>query len=210
MTKKNSSITGLCLIIFILLTYFTVVGQGDPDTIETGFDNVIREWFYSIRSPWLTEVAKAVTFMGNTKTIIAICILLLIIPSVTRKIGIPIAAVAIAGSAINKMFKHIIMRPRPDVSLHLIEQGGWSFPSGHSISSLLMYGFLAWLIIRYCKNQRIVNIATVVLTLLWIGVGLSRIYLGVHYPTDVLGGWTLGMVIMMIAITIIERTQKKD
>ena len=58
MTKHRSIFTGACLIIFILLTYFAAVGQGDPDTIETGFDNMIREWFYSIRTPWLTEVEK--------------------------------------------------------------------------------------------------------------------------------------------------------
>ena len=128
------------------------------------------------------------------------------------------------------------MRPRPDVSLHLIDQGGWSFPSGHSISSLLLYGFLAWLILYYVKGsgeksglfancdrdgnvpfanaaiarrKLFANIATVILTLLWVCVGLSRIYLGVHYPTDVLGGWMLGMVIMMVAIGFVERNELK-
>ena len=102
-----------------------------------------------------------------------------------------------------------MLRPRPDVSLHLIEQGGWSFPSGHSISGLLMYGLLAWLILRYARNQKFRIIAAVLLTLLWVGVGLSRIYLGVHYPTDVLGGWLLGMVILMITIAVIEKIEEK-
>lgn len=227
MTRKRIIITGMCLFIFITLTYFVSTGQ------ELAFDTVIREWFYSIRRPWLTEVVKGITFMGNTETIVAICILLLILPlikgkaglRITKKIGIPIAAVAIVGSAINKTIKHTMLRPRPDVSLHLIEQGGWSFPSGHSISGLLLYGFLAWLIIMYAERSSVAenaegadvvpadrrnlfaNIAVVILTLLWIGIGLSRIYLGVHYPTDVLGGWTLGMVVMMIAVFIIEKIE---
>ncbi len=203
MTKKRGIFTGACLIIFIILTCFVSTGQ------ELAFDTAVREWFYSIRSPWLTEVVKGITFMGNTKTIIALCIVFLIIPKLTRKFGLPIAAAAIVGAGINKIIKHVMMRPRPDVSLHLIEQGGWSFPSGHSISGLLMYGLLAWLIRRYVKDKRIANIATVLLTLLWIGVGLSRIYLGVHYPTDVLGGWTLGMAVMMVTITVVEKAEKR-
>ena len=271
MEKRKLIITGTCLIIFIILTYVAAgsVASGTSDTLA--FDTVIREWFYSIRTPWLTEVVKAITFMGNTKTVVAICVLLLVVPlvigaaekitvkrrgcsdpgrfclglQIAKKIGVPVAVVAIAGSAINKIFKHTILRPRPDVSLHLIEQGGWSFPSGHSISGLLLYGFLAWLIMYYVKGanegasansdgksdmtfangghdggavfanngspRRIlfVKAAAVLLTLLWIGIGLSRIYLGVHYPTDVLGGWTLGMAIMMITVTVIEKLEER-
>lgn len=237
MTKRRGIFTGVCLFIFIWLTYLVSTGR------ELAFDTVIREWFYSIRTSWLTEVVKAITFMGNTKTIIVICLVLLLLPlvrgtaglQVTKKIGVPIAIVAIVGSAINKAIKHIVMRPRPDVSLHLIDQGGWSFPSGHSISSLLLYGFLAWLILYYVKGsdgkpglsancecddnaatanttitrrRLFANIVAVILTLLWIGVGLSRIYLGVHYPTDVLGGWLLGMVIMMVAITAVVKMDR--
>ena len=225
--KTKGIITGICLILFGILTWVVAgsVAAGTSDTLA--FDTVIREWFYSLRSPGLTEVVKAITFMGNTKTVVAVCVLLLAVPLVigaaekaagkkdgcglyiVKKIGVPIGVVAITGSAINKIFKHTILRPRPDVSLHLIEQGGWSFPSGHSISGLLLYGFLVWLIRRYCKNKTFVRVATVVLTLLWIGIGLSRIYLGVHYPTDVLGGWTLGMAVMMVAIMIIEKVEKR-
>jgi len=254
MNKMKYIITSACLILFAALTYLVNSGQ------ELAFDTVIRQWFYSIRTPWLTSVVKGITFMGNTKTIIVICLLLLLLPlvsglytakigtsksssksgdksvniglQITKKIGVPIAIIAIVGSAINKVLKHLILRPRPDVSLHLIEQGGWSFPSGHSISSLLLYGFLAWLILYYVKgsdgkpglsancecddnaaaanttitrHRLFANIVAVILTLLWIGVGLSRIYLGVHYPTDVLGGWLLGMVIMMVAITAVVK-----
>lgn len=188
-----------CLLLFILLTYLVSTGR------ESAFDLVIREWFYSIRTDWLTGIVKGITFMGNTKTIIALCVVFLVIPKLTKKIGIPVAAAAIAGSAINKAMKHIMLRPRPDVSLHLIGQGGWSFPSGHSISGLLMYGLLAWLIMRYVEDKRIANISAVLLTLLWIGVGLSRIYLGVHYPTDVLGGWSLGMIILTTTIMVVEK-----
>ena len=203
MNKKRLCLAGGCLIIFLIITYVVSKGQ------VLAFDTVIREWFYSIRTPWLTEIVKAITFMGNTKTIVALCILFIIIPKITKKYGIPIAVTAIVGSAINKIIKHTMLRPRPDVSLHLIEQGGWSFPSGHSISGLLMYGLLAWLILRYARNQKFRIIAAVLLTLLWVGVGLSRIYLGVHYPTDVLGGWLLGMVILMITIAVIEKIEEK-
>lgn len=242
MNKRRGIITGICLIIFIYLIIIISesVTAGTSDAIT--FDTAISEWFYSIRTPWLTEIVKVITFMGNTETIVTICVLLLLVPLVigavqqimdkgkstdesiaigstspvhnigfyiAKKIGVPIAVVAIVGSAINKVIKHTIMRPRPDVSLHLIEQGGWSFPSGHSISGLLLYGFLVWLIRRYCKNKTFVNVATAILTLLWIGIGLSRVYLGVHYPTDVMGGWTLGMIMIIITVTIVESVEKR-
>ncbi len=229
MTKKRGIITATSLIIFVILTILVCTQE------LLAFDTVIREWFYSIRTPWLTEVVKAVTFMGNTETIVVLCIAFLVVPLIkgrsglpfVGKVGVPVAAAAIVGSAINKLIKHTVMRPRPDVSLHLIEQGGWSFPSGHSISGLLMYGLLAWLIIHYVKGRNggalagggaetggarrnlLANIAIVLLTLLWIGVGLSRVYLGVHYPSDVLGGWTLGMVIMMIVIAVVDRKARQ-
>jgi undecaprenyl-diphosphatase len=165
------------------------------------------EWFYSIRTEQRTELFKGITFFANTKTIIWLCIILLVIPKINKKIGIPIAATAIVGSALNRTIKHTVMRPRPEFDLQLIHPGGFSFTSGHSSSSIMMYGLLVWLIRRYVKDKRIANIATVILTLLWICIGISRMYLGVHYPTDVMGGWTLGMIVMLVTITLVEKIE---
>ena len=203
MSKKRLIFMGGCIVLLAALTYL-VKTMGVP-----AFDAAIMEWFYSIRTDQRTEIAKGVTFFANTKTIVWICIIFLVIPKINKKVGLPIAATAAVGSFLNSTIKHAVMRPRPAYDLQLIHPGGFSFTSGHSSSSIMMYGLLAWLIRRYVKDKRIANIATVILTLLWIGIGFSRMYLGVHYPTDVLGGWTLGMIIMLITITVVEKIERK-
>lgn len=203
MSKKRITIFCACIAFLGLLTYLVrTVGV-------TSLDAAIIEWFYSIRSERLTDIFKGITFFANTKTIIWICIILLLIPKINTRIGIPIAATAAVGSFLNRTIKHIVMRPRPEFDLQLIHPGGFSFTSGHSSSSIMMYGLLAWLIRRYVTDKKIANILTVILTILWIAIGTSRVYLGVHYPTDVLGGWTLGMIVMLVTITIVEKVDRK-
>ena len=203
MNKKRLIFWGCCVVLLAALTYL-VKTVGVP-----AFDAAVMDWFYSIRTDQRTEIARGVTFFANTKTIVWLCIIFLVIPKVNKKVGIPIAATAAVGSFLNRTIKHAVMRPRPEYDLQLIHPGGFSFTSGHSSSSIMMYGLLAWLIRRYVKDKRIANIATVILTILWICIGFSRMYLGVHYPTDVLGGWTLGMIIMLITITIVEKVEGK-
>lgn len=106
--------------------------------------------------------------------------------------------------------KHIFMRARPDEVFHLVEQGGYSFPSGHSVTSVVVYGLLIYLIRKRCKNQTVKNILTVLCAALMIIIGPSRIYVGVHWPTDVLCGWLIGSAVLIIAVTILERMNKKN
>lgn len=203
MSRKRLFVMGICLVLLAGLTYLV------KTTGVTAFDAAVMEWFYSIRTEQRTEIFKGITFFANTKTIIWMCIILLVIPKINKKIGLPVAATAIVGSALNRSIKHTIMRPRPEYDLQLIHPGGFSFTSGHSSSSIMMYGLLVWLIRRYVKDKRIANIATVILTMMWISIGISRMYLGVHYPTDVLGGWTLGMIVILVTITVVEKVENR-
>lgn len=201
------------LIAFIIITYFVSTGK------QLAFDTVIRECFYSLRSQYLNSLIIALTYLGNTKTIIVICLVLLILPRTRMHYGIPVSAAAITASSFNYFLKHIFNRPRPDIGYHIIEQGGWSFPSGHSITSLVVFGLLIWLIHhantgasvpidkRRCKQN---NVLTVLLLIPCFGIGLSRIYVGVHYPTDVLGGWMLGIIVIILTITIIEALEQRN
>lgn len=199
MTKKRALIMIVCLAGFGITAWFVA----EHDVLA--FDTAVREWFYSIRTRGLTSVLRAVTYMGNWQTITAICILLLVIPKTRVRYGIPVSASALFITLFNKGVKMIFMRPRPDESLHLIDEGGYSFTSGHSITSMVVFGLLIFLVRKYVQDKKTANIFTVFLAIPWIFIGLSRIYMGVHYPTDVLGGWLLGAGILMVIISIEDK-----
>lgn len=189
--------------LFAVILYFVVSGD------ELAFDTVIREWVYSIRSDALTPVLKVITYMGNWQSITALCIILLIIPKTRIRYGIPVSSGAAFVTVFNKILKSIVQRPRPDQSLHLIKQGGYSFASGHSITSMVVFGLLIWLVRKYVKDKKKANIITVILAVPLVFIGLSRIYMGVHYPTDVLAGWCLGMAALMVIISIEDKLSDK-
>ncbi len=199
MKKKRGVIFAAGLVLFVLLTILMVTGN------LQWFDDPIREWVYSIRNPALTEVLKVITYMGNWQTITLLCIVLLLFRKTRLRYGVPVSAGAIFVTIFNRIIKLIFKRPRPEESLHLIEEGGYSFTSGHSITSMVVFGLLIYLVGKYVKNRKAANILTAALAVPWIFIGLSRIYMGVHFPSDVLAGWALGAAVLVGIIVIVEK-----
>ena len=99
------------------------------------------------------------------------------------------------------ILKFLIARPRP-VGINLIEEKNFSFPSGHSLTAMAFYGFVIYLIYKY--NLKYKNIYIILLVLLILLIGLSRVYLGVHYTTDILGGFSFSMFYLIIYTNIIK------
>lgn len=100
----------------------------------------------------------------------------------------------------NQLVKFFFRRPRPTHVDHLIVQGGYSFPSGHAMGSIITYGALLFLIIRASKSWKPVIIASLTLIPLIGLIGISRVYLGVHYPSDIIGGYSLGLAVLSLSI----------
>lgn len=199
MKKKRGVIFAAGLVLFVLLAILMVTGN------LQWFDDPIREWVYSIRNPVLTEVLKVITYMGNWQTITLLCIVLLLFRKTRLRYGVPVSAGAIFVTIFNRIIKLIFKRPRPEESLHLIEEGGYSFTSGHSITSMVVFGLLIYLVRKYVRNRKAANILTAALAVPWIFIGLSRIYMGVHFPSDVLAGWALGAAVLVGIIVIVEK-----
>lgn len=141
--------------------------------------------------------------MADKIFIICLCLLLLIIPMTRRTFGIPLSAGALGALLVYQTIKRLVQRPRPEV-VHLVAEHGFSFPSGHSITSMVFYGLAIWLVWRNIKNRTVAWVLTVLLAIPMFLVGPTRIYLGVHYPTDVLAAWCLGFSIIVLAVEIIE------
>lgn len=192
---------GLIIFGFIALQVSLAMVAGG----EIPMDEVIRYWVYDHRSPLLNYLFIPITYMGNWQTITILAAILLAIPATRKKIGIPFSVISISSTIIYKLVKGFFQRPRPELDVRLIPQGGYSFPSGHSMNCIVCFGILIYLVRRYCPNRKIANLLTVLLTLLIIGIGTSRVYVGVHFPTDVLGGWSLGLAFLFSAIILLEK-----
>lgn len=195
----RSVIIGGALICFAYLAYMI----SNYDVL--GIDTVIREWAYEQRTPVLNRILIGITYLGNWQTIVSLGLVLLAYPGTRKNIGLPFAVTAASSTVIYKVAKSIFQRPRPELAVRIIKEGGYSFPSGHSMNCLVIYGMLIYLTRRYCRNKRIANIITVALSLLILAIGCSRVYVGVHFPTDILGGWSLGIAVLTAAIIIFER-----
>ena len=184
-----------------------------------GFDLAVQKFFFSLRRDWLTTILVPFSYSGNWPLPTVICAILLAIPKTRTSFGLPMSVTCLTCVGIYQALKYSFKRPRPDISLHLLVQDGYSFPSGHSLTSLVAWTMLILLFAYYCrtsgaslpiykkhpqpaqayirddKKRRIVNgllIAYIVL------MGLSRIYVGVHWPSDVLGSWVLGIAVIEI------------
>jgi undecaprenyl-diphosphatase len=187
---------------------FSVIAYFISSREVLAFDTIIRQEIYSLRNDTLTIFLKVFTYMGNWQTVTLICCALLFIRRLRFSFGFPAALTAVICTLIQDTLKLMFQRIRPDVSLHLIEQGGYSFPSGHSFTNFVFFGMIIFLCRRKLKNKATTNWITVLLGCLVFLIGFSRIYLGVHFPTDVLGGWALGLSLIMILTSALDFLQK--
>ena len=188
--KGRRCMIGLAAVLAVLAAYITyqvgVVYQTDPLPL----DLAVQKAFFSLRGPLLNPLVIAVTHLSDTVTIVAFCAILLILPN-RKKYGLPVSLASLGSLAIYKPMKHIFLRARPDAALHLVKQGGFSFPSGHSVTSVIFYGVLIYLLNRHCKNDKLRKVLTVICCFLALTIGPSRIYVGVHWPTDVLAEYSI-------------------
>jgi undecaprenyl-diphosphatase len=177
---------------------FEVV-TGSP---TVGIDRRILSLVATLRTPTLDHVMYVVTFLGNGQTIV----LLTAVAGTTALIaGRPRDAVllllaVLAGTLFFELVKVLVHRMRPPLEDARIVQGGFSFPSGHSTLSATCYGTVAYLLIRGLQHDRWKVLVGILAALLVLAIGASRIYLGVHYPSDVLAGWAAGTLWVVLVV----------
>ena len=154
-------------------------------------------------SDFATPIAKFITNFGGAIFIIALTALL-VIAIKNKKIGLSIFTNLVIITVLNQLLKRILQRPRP-TEYRIIQETGYSFPSGHSMISMAFYGYLIYLIYRYVKNKYIKWISISLLSILICLIGISRIYLGVHYTSDVLGGFLISISYLVIYISAVNK-----
>lgn len=154
-------------------------------------------------SDFTIPIAKFITNFGGAIFLIVLTIILLILIK-NKKIGLSIFSNLAIITILNQLLKRILQRPRP-TEYRIIEETGYSFPSGHSMISMAFYGYLIYLIYKYVKNKYIKWISIILLSILICSIGISRIYLGVHYTSDVLGGFLISISYLIIYISAINK-----
>ena len=150
-----------------------------------------------------TPIAKVITQLGGAIFLILLCITLVIIIK-NKRTGILISINLLISTLLNQILKNIIQRPRP-TEYRIIDERGYSFPSGHSMVSAAFYGFLIYLIYKNVKNKYLKWSAISLLSILIMSIGISRIYLGVHYTSDVLAGFLISISYLIIFTTISKK-----
>lgn len=150
-------------------------------------------------------IAKIITNFGGVIGLIILAIIVSTILIIKKKklMGILIWVNLACSGLLNQILKRIVQRPRP-TEYRLIEENGYSFPSGHSMVSAAFYGFFIYLIFKNVKNKYIKWGSISFLSLLIILIGISRIYLGVHYTSDVMAGFVISISYLVIFTSIVN------
>lgn len=203
--KKYYKVLVIFLCLIVLIDIIEDVFNNNIIEIDTSFYKLISE---NLISDQVTPIMKFVTNLGGKFVLISLGIILFITLR-KRKLGIYVALNLIIITIINQLLKHIVQRPRPN-EYRIVDETGYSFPSGHSMVSTAFYGFLIYLICKYVKNKYLKYISTVLLSFLILWIGVSRIYLGVHYTTDVLAGFLISISYLIIYISILNNLVFKE
>lgn len=166
----------------------------------------------SITPDRLEEVARDITALGSGAVLVVVAVLVTGFLALSRHFAAAlfVAVASLGGATLNTILKTLFDRQRPDLEMRLIEIDSLSFPSGHAMSSATIYLTLAVLLTRLVTRRREKIYLLVAALLLSFVVGLSRVYLGVHYPTDVVAGWAAGVAwaqLCWFAAQIIGRRQ---
>lgn len=200
--KKNLKwiIAFCCLIAFMAIA--EEVFNKDIMKCDTIAYNIIVG---KMRFASLTIIMKIITNFGSAFAIITISILLSLIKD--KKVGICVWINIITVTLLNILLKNILQRPRPE-GFRLISESGYSFPSGHSMVSMAFYGLLIYFAYTKIQNNNLRSVVCIVLTLLIVSIGFSRIYLGVHYASDVLAGFFISIGYLIVFVEIIPKLLK--
>ena len=192
------------IILFVCLIGFLALAE-DVFNKEIMIVDIVGYKVISILliSDFATPIAKFITNLGGAIFLIVLTVLLFILIK-NKKIGASILGNLVIVTALNQLLKFILHRPRP-TEYRIIEATGYSFPSGHSMVSMAFYGYLMYLTYKYIKNKYLKWTIIIILSLLICLIGISRIYLGVHYTSDVLGGFLISISYLVIYISAVNK-----
>ena len=164
---------------------------------------------------WMTEVARDVTGLGGNAILLFVTLAVAGYLALVRKRAAALLVLVTVGGgvALSTLLKHAFQRPRPDLVPHGVEVYSASFPSGHAMLSAVTYLTLAALLIQVQVQWRAKTYVLMLAVLVTLLIGISRVYLGVHWPTDVLAGWCIGAawaLLCWLAALALQRNRRVE
>lgn len=186
------SLVGVGIVILLAIA----VSLDLTDALDRSIIDVVRsDALAGLLSPlrWITELGSSAAVTG-----VAVATVIVALAIGPWRHGVAGAMTIGLASLGNQAFKAFVARARPDLLEPVIVERGFSFPSGHAALSMVAYGVLGVILARSIRPGRVQRALIITLGLTIFLVGLSRVWLGVHYPSDVVAGWTAGAVIVLV------------
>lgn len=187
----------VCALMSVFWMVADAVVEGEGAALDAGIITAFRDpadLSRAIGPFWLQEAARDVTALGSTVVLIFVLAVGVGYLWLTRRRGdaVLLLIAVVGGQMLSSGLKWLFARPRPDIVPHLVEVSTASFPSGHSTLSAVAYLTIGALIARVHTRKRVKLYVLGMAVVLTVAIGISRVYLGVHWPSDVLAGWALG------------------
>ena len=203
---KNNKL--LVIITLILLIPIVIITKKVILKEELLIDKLAYELIVvRLRNPILTTIMKLITSLSNTGIIIFLSIILIIYYYYIAKkkhISFIIVGNLLLTVLVNQTIKYIIRRERP-IGYRLIEMTGYSFPSGHAMVSMTFYGLLIYIVNHSIKNKYLKYSLITLNVIIIILIGISRVYLGVHYLSDVITGYSISVVYLLVLSKLLNK-----
>ena len=190
-------------VLFIIsLTVFIFISLCVYFNLTSSFDLTIYNFIISFKNEFLTNFFKFITLFGGEYIILLITFSFLFIKNKKFFLSLFIDMILIV--LFNYFLKLIFLSERP-IDLMIINETGYSYPSGHSMVAVSFYGFILFLIWKMNIKKVYKYLFSFVIVLLMILIGISRIYLGVHFPSDVIGGYSISLCYLIVYISLIRK-----
>lgn len=194
------------LVVVFGIKFFLKLTRNLHTDLLSEFDTSVSEYVTSFRSESLTTYFKFVTDVGDALgylIVFSVCSILFYLFFKNWKYVLQLSSILILALSSNLILKEIVNRERPTLE-HLVTVKTLSYPSGHAMTAMAFYGFLIYLIFTFKISKGLKFVLTTVLLALIFSIGISRIYLGVHFPSDIVGGFVAGFIWVVFCILILN------
>lgn len=200
MKNKKYYIPFTLLVLFIINSILVINNK------FTIIDDSVHNFVMRFYSEMTTKFMKVFTFLGSTPFIILLCVLVfvILIYKKQKEYAYKCGGILVISTLINNIVKVIVRRPRPEYIT--VVENTFSYPSGHTMASVTLYGFLIYFILKSKISKTYKIIFSVILGIIPVLVGISRIYLGAHYFSDVFGGALLSIMLLSSIDIIYDKT----